>query len=589
MFYIVLLGLIGHVMASEMIEAIDVKADKEYSDFFYGSSESYSEPQLEKSATPLLGSRLDQTSGVISTQAGGPGSTTSYFIRGTESRHVGFTIDGLKMNDPSNTERFFDSAFLTTPFLKSAEVYKGPQSVLFGSDALGGLVDMKSRKGENAPEGRLNLSGGSFGTVSSSLGKDWATQNHRGTLTWSDFHTDGISRLNRKRFNAKEKDSADITQFSSSSEHNWKNKWQTDFLVSYLHGKNELDGNSDDNSYDHSKNDQYLAQQKTHYEINHSTAISLRNGLNRHQRFITTLGSGEQDYQGNLKQNELLMKKESKNYSILSGFSFDSESFTTEKVRKDISLQSIFAQSALKFNELSLQLGGRLDHHTLYGNFHTGSSGIKYKNLSLQYSQGFKAPSLYQLYGPNFGNYIVGNKELVPERNHATELKWETKNDFSSLNMALFQNNLSNLIVYTSQGYKNQGKFTSEGLEISAKFKKEKYEVNPHFTYQQFKHQQSPVLRRPLNQFQTSFAFFPQENLELFLKLIKSGARKDLDTNGKVVKLNGHETIDLGWRLTKERYDLGMQILNVLNREYEDLFGFSVMPRSVFINLGYRF
>lgn len=576
------------LFADEILEAVDVKAEKEFSEFYFGSSEKMTEFDLEKSPHSLLGTSLERTSGVVATQAGGPGGTTSYFIRGTESRHVGFTVDGLKLNDPSNTDRFFDSAFFTLPFIRQIQIYKGPQSVLFGSDSLGGLVDMESRKGENAPQTRLNLSAGSFGTVSSTLGHDWKSKKHNGTLTWTDFHTDGISRLNKKRFDAKERDAADITQLTSSSEHKWKEKWQTDLLFSYIHGKNELDDGTEDNSHDRSVNDQYLLQQKTHYEIDRSNALSLRNGLNRHQRFLNTNSSGHESFQGNLKQNEVLYRGEKKNISLLAGGASDLEDFTTSTVRKEITLNSIFAQAVVKKNDFSFLAGSRLDNHSRFGNFQTGSAGIKYKELSLQYSKGFKAPSLYQLYAPPAYGLQIGNDNLVPESNHALEAKWESKNDKYDHSIALFRNDLSNLITWTNDGYRNQKRFTAQGAELSAKWRNEFLELAPNFTYQEFLNDESPVLRRPMNVIQMRVTSFLGELNEIFVLFKKSGSRKD-QYNNQTVKLNGFETVDAGWKFRKQRYDLGIQVLNILNREYEEIFGYSVMPRSLFFNLGYRF
>jgi outer membrane cobalamin receptor len=144
------------------MDKIQVTAKKKVSDFNFSKPATINTSQLEAEPSGLIAPQLNQIPGVIANQNGGPGGRVSFFMRGTESRHVAFTLDGLKLNDPSNTDRQFDSAFFSAPFLSQVEVHKGPQAVLYGSDSFGGLIEMTSRKGENAPETRVDLNGGSF-------------------------------------------------------------------------------------------------------------------------------------------------------------------------------------------------------------------------------------------------------------------------------------------------------------------------------------------------------------------------------------------------------------------------------------------
>lgn len=593
MSFFLLLILLSLPAFSEELEAIEVTATKDLSDFSLGSYGTLTEMDLERQHSNLLSDSITNMSGITPSQNGGPGGRVTYFIRGTEARHVSFTIDSLRINDPSNTDRQFDSAFLSSSFLKGVTLYKGPQAVLFGSDAMGGLVDMKTRKGENAPETRLRLNGGSFGTFDSSLSHDWKSQKNQGTLTWSSMRTDGLSRLNKKRFNGSERDGADMTQLSSSSQHAWAPAWQTDFLFSFLRGNNELDGHTTDNDNDESRNDQYLIQQKTGYDINNHMAVSLRNGLSRHQRNIKTQVSGVDLYDGDLIQNEFLYNYEKNGLQFLTGLASEQETFENRNLEKKASLHSLFFQTGLTKNGVKAQLGMRAEKHSRYGDFQTGSAGIGYtlgsETLSLQYSQGFKAPSLYQLHGPSLFGFPVGNDDLVPERNHAYELRWAHDGESLKTEINLFQNRLANLITYSNQGYMNQGKFTAEGIEARADWILDKFSLRPSFMHQQFKDEESVILRRPLNQYGLELAYFPMERLELFTKYKFYDSRKDVDENGNVVKLNEFDTVDLGTRMTSGRNEYGIQILNLFDREYEELYGYSVMPRAVFVHYGMVF
>jgi vitamin B12 transporter len=581
--------LLSLSFANTELDVIEVQAEKDIERFTFTSSSTVTERELEIQPMGILSPLLEKQSGLVANQNGGPGGRISFFIRGTESRHVSFTLDGLKINDTSNTDRQFDAAFMTSPFVREVTIHKGPQAVLYGSDAIGGMIEMKTRKGEHAPVTRLSINGGSFGTIDSSLSKDWKTKSNSGTLTASRFHTDGISRLNEKRYNAKERDATDITQLTSSSEHRWANKFQTDLLASYLHGKAEQDGFASDNNHDYSRNDQYILQQKTNYEINNSQAISLRNGFNRHQRLNESLVSNSEFFNGNLIQNELIHRWELNSVGFLSGVSNEQESAKAGPMDKKFELNSAFVQTSFKFNELRLHGGARADHHSRYGSFYTGSGGIAFRGFALQYSQGYKAPSLYQLYGPDSFGAPVGNPNLVPETNHSWEASWKKKSEFFETGIALFQNRLANLFnYYFTQGYLNQDRFIAEGIEATGKIKSSALEIFGSFTHQNFRKEKATVLRRPYNMAQVGVSYFLEETVEMNLTGRWFSSRKDFGDTG-ITKLNGFETLDFSVRKTWERDEVALQLKNILDRKYEELYGFSVMPRSLFAHYGHEF
>ncbi len=582
------------------LDPIEVRAQKKISEFTFSQPDTLKAEDLNTQSTGLVSSSLAQSSGVITSQNGGAGGRVSFFIRGTESRHVAFTIDGLKINDTSNVDRQFDAAFLSSPFLKEVLIYKSPQAVLFGSDALGGLVEMTTRKGETPGETRLNLNAGSFGTVDSSLAHDWGNERNRGTLTAYRFHTDGISRLNKKRHDATERDSSDTIQLTSSSNHHWATSVDTDLLFSYNRGNSELDGNTLDNSNDESRSDQYFIQQKTNFKINKFSAFSIRNGLNKQVRWIDNefMGSNnESSFKGNLFQHEGLFKYDDKKLNSLVGVSREYEEMSGSGVEKSFGLHSVFTQSAYKISQFKIYGGGRAEKHSRYGSFYSGSGGVAlmvYRStLFIQYSQGFKAPSLYQLYAPSFPGFPVGNKNLVPESNHSWESGWTLTEKKVDASITLFQNRLSNLINYTSaDGYFNQARFIAEGVEASFKLKQRSFHLYSSFIHQQFRKEESEVIGRPLNTIKAGISIFPTDSSEISLKARWFSSRKGSDPTtfpATIVKLNEHEVFDLGYRYIFTKVELGVQLLNILNRDYEELYGYSVMPRSIFIHLGLTF
>ena len=582
---IVFLSFSQLLFAETDLDPIEVEATKDIERFTFSNSVVIEANQLNNEPLGLISTALEKVHGLVASQNGGPGGRISFFLRGTESRHLSFTLDGLKINDTSNTDRQFDAAFMPSPALRDMTVYKGPQAVLFGSDAMGGLIEMRTRKGENAPETRLTVNGGSFGTLSSSLSKDWQSEKNNGSLTLLRFHSDGISRLNQKRYDAKEKDATDITQMTSSSEHRWGDKTQTDLLSGYINGKAEQDGYGEDTSQDYTRNDQYFLQQKTNYTLNEAQAISLRNGFNRHQRLNSSHQSTEEFFNGNLFEHELIHRLEHGPFGVISGISNEHEHAKAINLDDSFDLNSIFSLASFLMDDFKMHLGARSDRHSKYGVFNTGSAGLAFQEFLLQYSEGFKAPSLYQLYGPDSFGSPVGNPDLIPETNHSMEISWKRSKEAYDAGISLFQNRLSNLFTYSfEKGYINQQKFIAEGIELSGKRRMNSFEFSGSFTHQQFKEEKVTILRRPYNIAFGGISYFPNESMELNVNSRWYSSRKDFEA-----KLNGFEVLDLGIKKTWEEDEMTLQLRNVLNREYEEIYGFSVLPRSVFAGYGHQF
>jgi vitamin B12 transporter len=103
-------------------------------------------------------------------QTGGPGGQTSVFIRGTNSNHVKVLVDGVDMSDPSNPNDAFDFGQLLTGDIERIEILRGPQSGLYGSDAIGGVIAITTKQGSGPPKVTASLEGGSFGTFNQRVG-----------------------------------------------------------------------------------------------------------------------------------------------------------------------------------------------------------------------------------------------------------------------------------------------------------------------------------------------------------------------------------------------------------------------------------
>ena len=119
---------------------------------------------LERQQRRTVPDALQQVPGLNVVQTGGPGGQTSVFIRGANANHTKVLIDGIDASDPSNGNGSFDFGQLLTEDLSRIEVLRGPQSGLYGSDAIGGVISLTTRRGEGPARAVARVEGGSFGT-----------------------------------------------------------------------------------------------------------------------------------------------------------------------------------------------------------------------------------------------------------------------------------------------------------------------------------------------------------------------------------------------------------------------------------------
>ena len=146
-------------------------------------------------------------------QTSGPGSSASIFIRGADSELTLVLVDGVEVNDPISPGRSFNPANFAVENIERIEVIRGPQSTLYGSDALGGVINIITKKGSGKATGFVSAEGGSFDTFREKAGVSGGNQWGNYSVGISRTDTEGISAAGEKYGN-QEKDGYQNTSFS---------------------------------------------------------------------------------------------------------------------------------------------------------------------------------------------------------------------------------------------------------------------------------------------------------------------------------------------------------------------------------------
>jgi vitamin B12 transporter len=376
---------------------------------------------------------LARTPGVTMVQNGGPGGTASIFIRGADSDETLVLIDGVKVNDPSDPGTGYDFSNLYAGDIARIEVLRGPQSTLYGSEAMGGVVNTITAVATKPFEGDIQAEGGSYGTAYVRGGIGGKEDNFDWRLgAWYDS-TDGVSDFD-KTFGGTGNDAFHTAGASGRLRYDVTPTVQLDERAYYTWSRNEFDGYDTPSGAFGNDNEYGRTQQVVDYtglnfqlldgRLQNRVAFEY-NLLDRVNEdpdqpgtkftFIDKGASTTFEYEGV--------------YAIAPGypavFGAQNERSTIDAdsplfpptVTADDDIASGYAQiSGEVLPGLTLTGGGRYDANSTFGGHATGQASAAWRLnggntiLRASFGQGFKAPSLYELYSE------YGNPSLRPEQ-----------------------------------------------------------------------------------------------------------------------------------------------------------------------------
>lgn len=557
-------------------------------------------------------------------QTGGTGRQTSIFIRGANSEHTLVMIDGVEVNDPISPGRSFDFAHLAVDNIERIEVLRGPQSTLYGSDAIGGVINIITKKGEGKPKFFLSAEGGSFTTFRETAGLSGGNKWINYSLGLSRYDTKGISAASKKNGNY-EKDGYDNTSLSTRLGFTPIENLNIDFLLRYINAESEIDtwvynvGVVDDPNYIQ-KLEQFLF--KTQAELSlFDKRWNQRLGLavNDHDRYNKNKKDPQHpfdfeqgSYYGQLTkfdwQHHLKLHKTN---ALTFGFEFEREQGKSKYYweslwgpgqsifpEKTANMKGYYIQDEIKlWDRLFGTLGIRVDDHSGFGTETTYRIAPAYliKEIGTKikgtFGTGFKAPSLYQLFAPATLWGPIGNKNLKPEKSKGWDMGVEQSlfRDKVTLGATVFRNDFDDLIQFDfAKGYINIAKAKTEGAELFAAVKPiEDLTIRLNYTHMDTEDKKTDLdlLRRPKNKFglDLNYHFLKKGNANL--GVIYVGKRDDLDpiTFSRRIKLDGYTLVNLAasYDITKNFQIFG-RVENLFNKEYEEVKGYGTPGLSLF-------
>lgn len=455
--------------------------------------------ELWKNSSQTIGQILNRQTGIIvngSTNA--PGTNQAIYMRGASSGNTLILLDGIPLYDPSGISSEFDINYFNTNNIERIEILKGAQSTLYGSDAVAGVINFITKKNElNKISGYGTLSGGTYGTVNAAAGLQGNINNWNYSAGYSFMHSDGFSSARDSTGkNNYEHDGFTQNSFIASIGKDWNKKFSLRIFSLYNFYKADIDGSAfqDDKDYTlHNKNVQAGAELKYSFR---QSSLRFHYGLNKVERAYTDDSTDipsfikyqNADYKGYSHFAELYGNFSLANkINLVAGFDYR-YNFTKQYYLSisdfgpyetglgdsaKTSQESMYASLIVKtIPRLTLEAGGRLNHHSIYGYNATYSFNPSYDfdahwKIFVNIASAYHVPSLYQLYGE------YGNKNLNPEQTQNAEAGIQFTNNKTTTRLTAFTRETKNIIVFFTDPITYAGKYLNGGTQDGKGFEAE--------------------------------------------------------------------------------------------------------------------
>ncbi len=539
--------------------------------------------------------------GVTINQNGAFGGAASVRIRGASTGQTLTLIDGVPVGDPSVTDGSFNYAYLDTSDIERIEVLKGPQSVLWGSDAIGGVVSIITKTPEPGFSGTAFAEYGSFNTVRAGASVGNASDLGDFRLSLSGISSDGISKADEKNGNT-EDDGYEAFTASAKGGLNLSNKARLDASLLWNDAEADFDtyafgaegsiadGNDSTENETLSGNvSLFLPILNDQIENVFTVGYSDIERANLTDGVETYSASGDRvlyRYQGTFVGNE--------QHKV----SIGAEREETTSGSDEASIDGLFALYEFKpIEKLTVTGGIRADDHNRFGSETTGRVAAAFAAtdslvLRASWGQGFKAPSIFQsTYICTFCGLTEPNRDLKPESSESFDigLDWVSPDGRSSAGIALFDQDVENQIDFSyTAGYDNIVLVESQGFEIYGGFQVTDWlGLSANMAYIDAQDGDgNPLSRIPEYTGELSFLLDPEGPYSGAVIVRYNGEEPNTDGT----ELDNWARIDLtgSYELT-EKVELYGRVENLFDEEYQQILGYGTpgLSGSVGVRLRY--
>ena len=550
-------------------------------------------------------------------------------IRGGRSRQVLVLIDGVPVTDQSAINQEFDLRLLAVSQIETIEILKGASSTLYGSGAATAVINVILKKAsKDSVSGSFETSFGTNNSTKSSnsgLADKNQNINLNGTLgnfnflaSFSITGVDGMSSAKSTTNTVFENDSFYSKNALLKLGYKINDKVNITSFLNYDTFEYDFDAAAfSDSEVNMGDQEQFRVGIRPNYTYNKgelymlASINSVKRNFNSFNAFSNTLDSYQ--YNGESINLDLVNKYEFSNqFQLITGVNYQEHSNNTitpfGTIEKDIAnfntLDPYASVVYISDYGLSANIGGRLNMHNVYGNQFVYDGNLAYSLLNSKetsvkvltsYSTAFIAPSLYQLY-----DGYSGNIDLNPETNQTFEVGFDaTFKEKIQLDVVYFNRKEVDAIIYnnTTYSYGNSSSDAS-GLELNVRVAATSFlSINSSYTYIDSNDLEDFNDYIPANKFVAGIDITPFENAFLNVTYRNVGERTIFDrygsfgTAGENVVLEDYQVLDFmaNYKVLEDTVTFFVAATNLLNEDYDDIFGYETRGRNYKVGIRLQF
>ncbi len=412
-----------------------------------------SRARLEQLQATALTDVLSQATSLDISNSGGAGSQTSLYTRGTANGHTLILVDGQRIS--SATLGSANVQFLNPDQIERIEIVRGSRSSLYGSDAIGGVVQIFTRDGSASSGSYISAGAGSHNLNKLAAGTSGKQDSLRYGLHVSRLQTDGFDNLIDDTGNNSDDDGYRNRSVNASVGYEFASG--ADIALRYLESHNR-------NEYDSA-----FSPATEPYSISRIQNINLQGSLPITDFWTSSLSLGtarddsdDKDRVSGLNTGDFRTTREqlfwqndltlAEGHTLTLGYDYfeDEVEASTNYAESSRDNEALFVQYQGQVARLDMLAGYRKDDNEAFGTHETANAALgltlsEQYRLVLGWSEGFKAPTFNDMYWPE-GPYSAGNPDLEPEQSKNLELSLQGNHAQLDWALTWFRNDVKNLI-----------------------------------------------------------------------------------------------------------------------------------------------
>lgn len=533
---------------------------------------------------------LSRQPGIQVSNSGGPGKATDIFIRGTSSKHTLLLVDGMRVGSATLGTAAWQDIPLSQ--IERVEIVRGPASALYGSDAIGGVIQVFTKKGSGEPKANLFVGAGSYGTREVSAGVAGGTDKLSYSLRGGYTETDGFnavsSRVKQPFYYNPDKDPYRNSNLSGRLSYQLATGHELGATVLYSESRNHYDSGAGFDNYANNVTSAWTVYSRNRLADAWTSTLRFGQSIDDAQNFASYSPNGatikttqeQLAWQNDIRLpvGVLLAAYENLHQKAVNEGTFD----------VGRSVNSFLLGWTAGFGDHKLQLNARHDNNSQYGGKTTGYAGYGYQilpSLRVQGSIGsaFRAPTFNELYYPGFGN---PNLKAENGYNKEIGLFWEQAGH--SLSATYYRNRITNLIA-NDQNFipQNIAHARLEGISLGYTGQLVGFDLSASVDFLDPKDLDTDKrLQRRANK--TANLAISRRIQAFTVGAEWQGAGQRYDRAGEITPLGGYGLLNAfaKYAVTPE-WAVEARANNLLDKQYETAYGYKTPGANVFFGVRY--